>query len=79
MVYNTFYLYGEMAEWSNAAVSKTVNRATYSGVQIPLSPPKISINYLLFLETNCKCYIPTNHQSIFLIYKFLVYDIEYID
>jgi hypothetical protein len=31
---------GEMAEWSNAAVLKTVVRATGPGVRIPLSPPK---------------------------------------
>ena len=29
-----------MAEWSNAAVLKTVVRATGPGVRIPLSPPK---------------------------------------
>ncbi len=28
-----------MAEWSNAAVLKTVVRATGPGVRIPLSPP----------------------------------------
>jgi hypothetical protein len=28
-----------MAEWSNAAVLKTVVRATEPGVRIPLSPP----------------------------------------
>jgi hypothetical protein len=31
---------GEMAEWSNAAVLKTVVRVTGPGVRIPLSPPK---------------------------------------
>ena len=30
---------GEMAEWPKAAVSKTVNGFTRSGVRIPLSPP----------------------------------------
>lgn len=30
-----------MAEWPKAAVSKTVNGATRSGVRIPLSPPFI--------------------------------------
>ncbi len=30
---------GEMAEWSNAAVLKTVRGASSSGVRIPLSPP----------------------------------------
>lgn len=28
-----------MAEWSKAAVSKTVNGVTRSGVRIPFSPP----------------------------------------
>ncbi len=30
---------GEMAEWSKAAVLKTVRGASSSGVRIPLSPP----------------------------------------
>src|SRR6266436_2432841 len=32
---------GEVAEWSNAAVLKTVRRASVSGVRIPPSPPLI--------------------------------------
>ena len=36
---NTTFVPGEMAEWSNAAVLKTVVRATEPGVRIPLSPP----------------------------------------
>ena len=36
-----WYQYGEMAERSNAAVLKTVNRASDSWVRIPLSPPVI--------------------------------------
>ena len=35
---NTTFVPGEMAEWSNAAVLKTVVRATEPGVRIPLSP-----------------------------------------
>ncbi len=30
--------YGEMAEWSNAAVLKTADRSRGPGVRIPLSP-----------------------------------------
>lgn len=30
-----------MAEWSKAAVSKTVNGFTRSGVRIPFSPPSV--------------------------------------
>jgi hypothetical protein len=37
---NTTFVAGEMAEWSNAAVLKTVVRATEPGVRIPLSPQK---------------------------------------
>ena len=36
--HSTFGATGEMAEWSNAAVLKTVVRATGPGVRIPLSP-----------------------------------------
>lgn len=32
-----------MAEWSNAAVLKTVDRASGPGVRIPLSPPPPAI------------------------------------
>jgi hypothetical protein len=32
---------GEMAEWLNAAVLKTVKDASPSGVRIPISPQKI--------------------------------------
>ena len=34
------FRFGEVAEWSNAAVSKTVIPAMVSGVRIPPSPPK---------------------------------------
>jgi hypothetical protein len=30
---------GEVAEWSNAAVLKTVERESVPGVRIPVSPP----------------------------------------
>ena len=36
----TTFADGEMAEWSNAAVLKTVGRASGPGVRIPLSPPE---------------------------------------
>ena len=39
--YRTCEKRGEMAEWSKAAVSKTVNGVTRSGVRIPFSPPFI--------------------------------------
>ena len=37
---STFAPLGEMAEWSNAAVLKTVELARVPGVRIPLSPLK---------------------------------------
>ena len=49
-----FLRHGEMAEWSNAAVLKTVVLLREPGVRIPLSPPKASCDlqrsWLLFLE-----------------------------
>ena len=36
-----------MAEWSNAAVLKTVDRLRGPGVRIPLSPPDQTINQSL--------------------------------
>ena len=39
LIYSTFAPLGEMAEWSNAAVLKTVELARVPGVRIPLSPP----------------------------------------
>ena len=42
------YIYGgEMAEWSIAAVLKTVVRATGPGVRIPLSPQTIALLFRL--------------------------------
>ncbi len=38
---------GEMAEWSIAAVLKTVVRATGPGVRIPLSPQTIALLFRL--------------------------------
>ncbi len=49
---------GEMAEWPKAAVSKTVNGFTRSGVRIPLSPPFLRSNFNkmspLFPTWGCK-------------------------
>ena len=39
---------GEVAEWSNAAVLKTVERESVPGVRIPVSPP------LAFIETRMR-------------------------
>ncbi len=38
------WLCGEMAEWLNAAALKAAVRATGPWVQIPLSPPFITLN-----------------------------------
>ena len=38
-----------MAEWSKAAVSKTVNGLARSGVQIPFSPP----DFFFFVRNPC--------------------------
>ena len=40
LICSTFAPLGEMAEWSNAAVLKTVELARVPGVRIPLSPPR---------------------------------------
>ena len=40
MKINFTFALGGMAEWSNAAVLKTVVRASGPGVRIPLPPPK---------------------------------------
>ena len=37
--------YGELAEWSNAAVLKTVDGLNRPGVRIPHSPPLLSVTY----------------------------------
>ena len=46
---------GEVAEWSNAAVLKTVRRASVSGVRIPPSPParayEVAICYATSIPT----------------------------
>ncbi len=39
---NNYICGGEMAEWSIAAVLKTVVRATEPGVRIPLSPQSLN-------------------------------------
>ena len=35
--------YGELAEWSNAAVLKTVDPSPGPGVRIPYSPPDVPV------------------------------------
>ncbi len=45
---------GEVAEWSNAAVLKTVGRESVPRVRIPVSPPLIPVSLqLCFLTRNC--------------------------
>ncbi len=45
---------GEVAEWSNAAVLKTVERESVPRVRIPVSPPLIPVSLqLYFLIQNC--------------------------
>ena len=39
---------GEVPEWSNVAVSKTVVGASLPRVRIPVSPPLITIKYLIY-------------------------------
>lgn len=41
--------HGEMPEWLNGALSKSVNPSRDSGVRIPLSPLKKTSNTLVFL------------------------------
>jgi hypothetical protein len=38
---------GEVAEWSNVAVSKTVEGASLPRVRIPVSPPIVGIKSLI--------------------------------
>ncbi len=45
---------GEVAEWSNAAVLKTVERESVPRVRIPVSPPLMPVSLqLCFLTRNC--------------------------
>ncbi len=46
---------GEVAEWSNAAVLKTVGRESVPRVRIPVSPPAVlfSVNTVLFCRLGC--------------------------
>jgi hypothetical protein len=64
---NTFVLKtnGEMAEWLNAAVLKTVKDASPSGVRIPISPQKdikpqisLKIDYLRFFSFKIRAIYP---------------------
>jgi hypothetical protein len=50
MLYENYFYFcsGEMAEWSIAAVLKTVVPLPEPGVRIPLSPPSINQVYTLF-------------------------------
>ena len=43
---------GEVPEWSNGAVSKTVVGASLPRVRIPVSPPIIIIKVLIFFNKN---------------------------
>lgn len=43
-------LFGEMAEWSKALVSKTSKHFRVSGVQIPLSPPSFKLSIKFFIK-----------------------------
>ena len=40
---------GEVPEWSNGAVSKTVEGASLPRVRIPVSPPYMFIKWLIIL------------------------------
>ena len=44
VVRHTIPINGEVPEWSNGAVSKTVEPSRVPRVRIPVSPPLISIN-----------------------------------
>ncbi len=56
---------GEVAEWSNAAVLKTVERESVPRVRIPVSPPLIPVSLqLCFLTRNCAA-IPASWRMRF--------------
>ncbi len=55
---------GEMAEWSNAAVLKTVVRSRGPGVRIPLSPPKTKVEIPSFF-----CLLPVDKYFEFFHYN----------
>ena len=48
---------GEVAEWSNAAVLKTVVRLRGPGVRIPPSPPLTKYNYLFTIQFIWYCHV----------------------
>ena len=55
LICSTFAPLGEMAEWSNAAVLKTVELARVPGVRIPFSPQQkewSDASLFLFSETS---------------------------
>ena len=41
---------GEVPEWSNGAVSKTVEGASLPRVRIPVSPPFYTYKYMFLLD-----------------------------
>ena len=41
---------GEVPEWSNGAVSKTVVGASLPRVRIPVSPPFITYNHMIVID-----------------------------
>ena len=41
---------GEVPEWSNGAVSKTVEGASLPRVRIPVSPPLITYKHMFLLD-----------------------------
>ena len=46
---------GEVPEWSNGAVSKTVERASVPRVRIPPSPPLSSLRLFKFVRRHLEC------------------------
>ncbi len=53
---------GEMAEWSNAADSKSAIRITVSGVRIPLSPRLLLFSDELEVVDDCNCLNPVRTE-----------------
>ena len=53
---------GEMAEWSNAADSKSAIRVSVSGVRIPLSPRLLLFSDELEVVDDCNCLNPVRTE-----------------
>ena len=53
---------GEMAEWSNAADSKSAIRVSVSGVRIPLSPRLLLLSDELEVVDDCNCLNPVRTE-----------------